>query len=199
MCVKRELGAHKEEEKNFIFNFPQLQILHPRSPCFYWNRDQKTASVYDALKHAGQLECGIVNLYIWLCLTKTELIFFPVFLQGIWCVLRRLAIVTLREIMFIILIWRIKAKGTVCVKGEMEDFCAQREGIILHCPNDRLNKPMGAETTLHSINCAFVVSELLMMYKGSSAAPAWTTRALCSQLFSGKRGSFYTWRHISCL
>ena len=47
---------------------------------------------------------------------------------------------------------------------------AQREGIVLLYPNDHLNKLMGEETTLHSINSTFVVSELLMMYKGSAAA-----------------------------
>lgn len=62
-----------EEERNFSFNFPQLQILHPRALCFYWNRDQKTPSVYDALKHGWELECGIVNLYIWLCLSKSRI------------------------------------------------------------------------------------------------------------------------------
>lgn len=55
----------------------------------------------------------------------------------------------------------------------------QKEGIILHYPNDHLNKRMGEETTLHSINSAFVVSELLMMYKGSSAPHSWTMHALC--------------------
>lgn len=54
-----------------------------------------------------------------------------------------------------------------------------KEGIILHYPNDHLNKRMGEETTLHSINSAFVVSELLMMYKGSSALLSWTMHALC--------------------
>lgn len=104
--------------------------------------------------------------------------------------------------MFIIVIWGIKAEREGLRKGKMEENpgLLRTEGRdYSHCPNDRLNKPMGAETTLHSINCAFVVSELLMMYKGGSAALVWTMRALCSQLFSGKRGSFYTWRHISCL
>lgn len=90
-CVRvrvRECVCQRtEEEKNFSFNFPQLQILHPLSLCFYWNRDQKTPSVYDALKHAGEFECGIVNLYVWplslpgrinsfvedlVCFTKTD-------------------------------------------------------------------------------------------------------------------------------
>lgn len=51
------------------------------------------------------------------------------------------------------------------------------EGIILHPPNDRWDKRMGEETTLHSINSAFVVSELLMMYKGNSALLSRTMRA----------------------
>lgn len=58
-------------------------------------------------------------------------------------------------------------------------FEPQKEGIILHYPNDHLHKRMGEETTLHSINSAFVVSELLMMYKGSSAPLSWTMHALC--------------------
>lgn len=62
-----------EEERNFSFNFPQLQILHPRALCFYWNGDQKTPSVYDALKHGGELDCGIVNLYIWRCLSAARI------------------------------------------------------------------------------------------------------------------------------
>lgn len=72
-----------EEEWNFSFNFPQLQILHPHSVCFYWNRDQKTPSVYDALKHDGEVECATVNLYICLCPLKAELIL----LLRILCVL----------------------------------------------------------------------------------------------------------------
>lgn len=58
-------------------------------------------------------------------------------------------------------------------------FGAQREGFILHYTNDHLNKRMGEETALHSINSAFVVSELLMMYKGSPAPVSWTMHALC--------------------
>lgn len=50
---------------------------------------------------------------------------------------------------------------------------AQEEGIILHCPNDHLSK----RTTLHSINSSFVVAELLMMHKGSSALLSWTIHA----------------------
>lgn len=46
---------------------------------------------------------------------------------------------------------------------------AQKERIILHSPNGHLNKQIGEETTLHSIKTTFVVSELLMMYKGSFA------------------------------
>lgn len=56
---------------------------------------------------------------------------------------------------------------------------AQKERIILHYPNDHFNKRMGEETTLHSINSAFVVSELLMVYKGSPAPLARTIHALC--------------------
>lgn len=50
---------------------------------------------------------------------------------------------------------------------------------LLLYSNDHLDKGMVEETALHSINWAFVVTELLMMYKGSSAALSWTMRALC--------------------
>lgn len=56
---------------------------------------------------------------------------------------------------------------------------AQKEEIILHYPYDHLNKRMGEETTLHSITSAFVVSELLMMYKRSPALLSWTMHPLC--------------------
>lgn len=51
------------------------------------------------------------------------------------------------------------------------------EGFILHPPNDHWNKRMGEEITLHSINSAFVVSELLMIYKGNTALLSRTMRA----------------------
>lgn len=50
---------------------------------------------------------------------------------------------------------------------------------LLLYSNDHLDKGMVEETALHSINWAFVVTELLMMYKRSSAALSWTMRALC--------------------
>ena len=74
---------------------------------------------------------------------------------------------------------------------------AQEEGIILHYPNDHLSKRMGEETTLHSINRSFVVGELLLMYKGSSALLSWTIHA--SNYSQENVDSLYTWRHISRL
>lgn len=78
---ERASSECSEEERNFSFNFPQLQILHPRAHCFYWNRELKKnnkkknpASVYDALKGGGAVECGIVNLYIWLRIPQAEFI-----------------------------------------------------------------------------------------------------------------------------
>lgn len=127
---------------------------------------------------------------------------------------------TRREIMFIILMWRTEAgenslsggrsgkwrqefrkhlqKGTREVGGVTEFRVeAQKEGIILHYPNDHLNKRMGEETTLHSINSSFVVSELLMMYKGARhRSPGQCT--LCVSNYSQESAdNLYTWRHIS--
>lgn len=99
-------------------------------------------------------------------------------------------IVVLREIMFIILMWRTEvreANGGRTLEIKWVAVEAQKERIILHSPNGHLNKQIGEETALHSIKTTFVVSELLMMYKGSFAPLSRTLRVLCFSLFSGKR------------
>lgn len=72
----REPGVAPEEETRGTSALisPSSRYYTPAHSCFYWNGDQKTPSVYDALKHGGELECGIVNLYVWPRLSKASLI-----------------------------------------------------------------------------------------------------------------------------
>lgn len=212
-CVRWE---STEEERNFSFNFPQLQILHPRALCFYWNGEQKTPSVYEALKRGGELEGGTVNLYIWLCLSPSRI---NPFTADFGCSTKERRFLarnhvyhgrqkagenTLvggerggREGEMEAGLWR---EGGTCVvgRGVILGLKAQEEGIIVHYPNGRWNKRMGEETALHSINSAFVVRQLLMMYEGERCAALQDNT--CSVLvLRGSADGLRTWRRISWL
>lgn len=68
------------------------------------------------------------------------------------------------------------------LKGGVVDFWrfkAQKERIIGHYPNDRSHTWTRQEAALRSISSAFIVTELLLTFKGwgRSLLPFWTTCA----------------------